>query len=188
MRLYSRWGTNDPREPHITEYGTDRTMQKHPKDSPAQSRNTFPDDVFMWCGSTPKRGEGGETRDRLEMWRAYGDNGRGVALTAWWDVQELEFEQLEIIEVKYATDLSSIHADINQLMEQQSDPTKSRSEREEIRKRRMRLDAGHKDHDYESEQEVRLVYFLGDESGSVHGQNFRFEASSGRLRSYMRDL
>ena len=111
MRLYSRWGTNDPREPHIVEYGTDRTTEKHPKGPSAQSRDTFPDDVFMWCGSTPQLDEDGETTDRLEMWRAYGDNGHGVALTTWWNSQELEFEGLEIVEVKYLKDLSNVHAD-----------------------------------------------------------------------------
>ena len=73
VRLYSRWGTNDPREPRTAESGTDLTLRKHPKSGPAQSRMTFPDEVFMCCGSTPQRGDEGETTDRLEMWRAYGE-------------------------------------------------------------------------------------------------------------------
>ena len=106
-------------------------------------------------------------------------------MTTWWNVKELKVEGLEILKVVYLPELSTVHAKIDQLMEQQRDLAKDMSSRENIRMERMRLEALHKHRDYESEQEVRLVYFLGDESGSVHRHNFRFEASGGRLRSFI---
>ena len=70
VRLHSRWGTNDSHEPHVAAYGKDVTTEKHPTAATPRSRNTFPDDVFMWCGSTPQSEEQGELPNRLEMWRA----------------------------------------------------------------------------------------------------------------------
>ena len=108
-----------------------------------------------------------------------------MALTTWWDVGRLEEEGLEILKVEYLDDLSSMKSDLVTLIAEQGDQTKTRNEREEKREARAKLEARHKHCDYASEKEVRLVYFLGDESGSVIGSNFRFEASGGRLRSYI---
>ena len=188
VRLYSRSGMNDPREQQIAEFGTDITNKKHPKGPGTRLRSAFPDDVFMWCGSKPQTGKMGETTNRLEMWRAYGDDGRGVALTAWWNVNQLKREGLEILEVEYASDLDSVTEEIKRLLDLQRDEQKSRSERENIRMKRMRLEACHKHCDYKSEKEVRLVCFLGDESGAVRKAGLKeihLEATSGRLRTYI---
>ena len=43
--------------------------------------------------------------------------------------------------------------------------------------------------DYETEQEVRLVCFLGDESGAVRRpgrKEIHFDSASGRLRTYIK--
>ena len=188
VRLYSRSGTNDPHEQKMAEAGTDVTKEKHPKGATAKSRNTFPDDVFMWCGSRPQVGEYGEATNRLEMWRAYGDDGRGVAFTTWWDIEKLKEEKLEIIEVKYLKNLNSIIKKMDILLNKQIDNNKDRMERQEIRMQRMKLGACHKHRDYKSEQEVRLVCFLGDESGAVRKggrDEIHLEAPSGRLRTYI---
>ena len=188
VRLYSRSGTNDPREQQIAEFGTDITNKKHPKGPGARFRSAFPDEVFMWCGSKPQTGKMGEMANRLEMWRAYGDDGRGVALTTWWDENQLKREGLEILEVEYAPDLKSVTEEIKRLIELQGDDKKSRSERENIRVKRMKLGACHKHCDYKSEEEVRLVCFLGDESGAVRKPGLKeihLDATSGRLRTYI---
>ena len=184
VRLYSRWGTNDPLDQKMAASGTDTTEKKHSKGAQRRFRITFPDDVFMLCGSKPQTGDKGEATDRLEMWRAYGDNGRGVALTTWWDVAQLETDRLEIVEVKYQTDMSSVTEEMDELIAAQKDQGKSSGEREKIRRKRMTLGASNKLRDYESEQEVRLVYFQGDESGAV-GQELNIEAPNGRLRTYI---
>ena len=188
VRLYSRSGTNDPREQQMAEFGADITSEKHPKGQEAGFRSTFPDDVFMMCGSKPRVGDKGEATNRLEMWRAYGDDGRGVALTAWWDPKQITGEGLEIVEVQYTSDLESITAKMERLLDLQRDDSKSRSEREELRMKRMKLGACHKHSDYESEEEVRLVCFLGDESGAVRKagvKEIHLDATSGRLRTYI---
>ena len=179
---------NDPSEQRMAEYGADTTQQKHRKGAEPTFRSTFPDDVFMWCGSRPQPGEKGEATDRLEMWRAYGDNGRGVALTTWWDIERLKTENLEILEVEYVPDLDPTKRKIKRLLGDHKDKSKSRAKRDQIRIKRMRIGACRKHSDYESEQEVRLVRFLGDESGTVHGSGpdeIHFEATSGRLRTYI---
>ena len=184
LRLYSRLGTNDPHEHKMADHGADKTEEKRPKNGTPKFRISFPDDVFMWCGSKPQTGEDGEIPNRLEMWRAYGDDGRGVAFTTWWNVRQLELEGLEIVEVEYLADLSSLKEDMDKLIDKQGDGTRNRREREEIRRKRMMLGASHKLCDYESEREVRLVYCRGDESGSVR-QQIHFEVPDGRLRSYI---
>ena len=184
VRLYSRSGTNDPREQRMAGYGTDTTKQKYPKEPQAKFRSTFPDDVFMWCGSKPLTGENGEAVDRLEMWRAYGDDGRGVALTTWWNVENIRMGGLDIVEINYLPDLSEIRSEMRKLLEEQGDLSKSRSDREKIRMKRMKLGACHKHLDYKSEEEVRMVCFLGDESAAVR-RDIRLEATSGRLRTYI---
>ena len=188
IRLYSRSGTNDPHEQVMAEYGTDLTKQKHSGKATPKFRSTIPDDVFMWCGSKPQKGEKGEETNRLEMWRAYGDDGRGVALTTWWNDEQLKMEGLKIISIEYVPDLESIKSEMKELLDRQKDSRKSRSERDETRIRRLELGARHKHHDYESEQEVRLVCFLGDESGAVRKtgpKEIHFEAPNGRLRTYI---
>ena len=196
IRLYGRSGMNDPREQEISEFGTDITREKHPKGSEPQSRETFPDDVFMLCGSRPQIGEKpqvgetGEETNRLEMWRAYGDDGRGVALTTWWDPHQLKNEGLEIIKVEYLSDLGleDVDSQRKRLFGLQRDESKDRYEREKLRMERMNLEVSYKHCDYESEKEIRLVCFLGDESGSVRGagrKEIHLEVMNGRLRTYI---
>ena len=190
IRLYGRSGMNDPREQRISEFGTDITSEKHPKGSEPQSRKTFPDDVFMLCGSKPQIGETGEATNRLEMWRAYGDDGRGIALTTWWNTQQLKNEGLEIVEVEYASgsDLESIDQRIKSLLDSQRDESRDRNKREKLRMDRMKLGVGYKPCDYKSEEEVRLVCFLGDESGAVRKagrKEIHLEVTKGRLRTYI---
>ena len=188
IRMYSRPGTNDPHEQVMAEYGTDITEKKHSIGASPQFRNTIPDEVFMWCGSKPRTGEKDETTNRLEMWRAYGDDGQGVALTTWWNDAQLKTEGLEIISIKYMSNLEKIKSDMKKLLSEQRDQEKNRNEREEIRIKRMRLGACHKHDDYQGEQEVRLVCFLGDESGAMRRpgpKEIHFEAPNGRLRTYI---
>ena len=188
LRLYSRWGTNDPHEQRMAAYGMDRTDQKHPQGATPQSRHAFPDDVFMLCGSKPQGGEKGEATDRLEMWRAYGDDGRGVAFTLWWNVERLREENLEIMEVKYISDMNEITRKAKRLYRNQIDRRRKPHKRDEIRMQRMRLEAGHKHLDYKAENEVRLVRFLGDKTGETRGSGpdeMHLDAASGRLRTYI---
>ena len=115
----------------------------------------------MWCGSKPQAGTEGEAADRLEMWRAYGDDGKGVALTLWWDNDEVRKEGLEIIEVDYLSkdEFETTSKKIKDLYEEQRDEDRDREEREEIRRKRMRLGALHKLKDYEGEQEFAWSVF-----------------------------
>lgn len=187
LRLYSRWGTNDPLEQKLANSDFDIVRSKNKSE---QYRIVFPDDVYMLCGSKPQNGISGETTDRLEMWRAYGDDGRGVALTTWWNDRELGSEGLEIIEIEYFSegDFGKRTAEIQRLYEEQKDQTKSRTVLEDIRRRRMSMVAGYKLKDYENEQEIRLVCFLGDESGAVRcagRKELHFDSASGRLRTYI---
>ena len=48
----------------------------------------------------------------------------------------------------------------------------------------MRLEVGCKSLDYESEQEVRIVYYAGDQSNVVP-EILNFSAASGRLRAHV---
>ena len=186
VRLYSRSGTNDPLEQEMAKYDKDITPERRPKGSTKKFRRTFPDDVFMLCGSKPQ--DAGEATNRLEMWRAYGDDGRGVALTTWWNGEQLHAEGLEILEVKYVTDFKDVKSKISALLDSQADQNESRREREKRRRQRMTLAARYKLRDYESEEEVRLVRFLGDKSGAVRaaGRNeIHLDATTGRLRMYI---
>ena len=48
----------------------------------------------------------------------------------------------------------------------------------------MELEVGYKGADYESENEIRIVYYAGDQSGVVP-PILQFSAESGRLRAYV---
>ena len=185
FRLYSRSGMNDPMEQAISEYGSDTTVNR----GDTKQRNTVPDDSFLMCGTIPQTGEKGEAVNRLDMWRAYGDDGKGVAITTWWDSERIKtIEGLEIIEVNYDSDIDHMKRCVDSLLKEQADPSKSQSERDRIRKQRLRLEVGHKHRDYESENEVRLVYFLGDASGELlghRGKEMQLDASNGRLRAFI---
>lgn len=189
LRLYSRSGMNDPAEQAVAEYGSDVTASKRVSKSGEKQRNTVPDDTFLMCGTVPQTGDKGEAVNRLDMWRAYGDDGKGVAITTWWDTAWLQrVDGLEIIQVKYTANIDDIKLEAESLLQIQADQDKSRSEREKIRKRRMRLEIEHKHTDYESEREVRLACFLGDESGAVlgaRGKEIRLDATNGRLRTFI---
>ena len=189
LRLYSRSGMNDPMEQKISEYGSDVTVSKRSTDSDTKQRNTVPDDAFLMCGTAPQTGKKGEALNRLDMWRVYGDNGKGVAITTWWDSERIkEIEGLEIIEVDYDSNLDHIKCCVNKLLKDQTESSKSQSERDSIRKQRLRLEIGHKHKDYKSENEVRLACFLGDESGAVlgsMGKEIHLDATSGRLRTFI---
>ena len=168
----------------MSEYGTDVKANR----SDTQRRNTVPDDSFLMCGAIPQIGAKGEAVNRLDMWRAYGDDGKGVAITTWWDSERIKFEGLEIIKVDYDSDLDKIKRRVKKMLKDQADPRKSQSERDRIRKQRLRLEIGHKHKDYKSENEVRLVYFLGDESGALlqsKGKEIHVDATNGRLRTFV---
>ena len=184
VRLYSLAGTNDPTEQLMAEYGRDKTSSRDGE----RSRGTFPDDIFILCGSEPQLGEDGEATNRLDLWRAYGDDGRGVALTTWWDPARLQAEGLEVRTVKYKPDLCAVKSRIKELIGAQGDDTKNRAQREEIRRERMILQAFCKHCDYASEKEVRLARLMGDESGVVRKegpQEIHIDVSGGRLRPYI---
>ena len=190
LRLYSRWGTNDPLEQNIANGETEIASAKHRRDGNTQFRNVFPDTTYMMCGSKPQGGSDGETIDRLELWRAYGDDGKGVAFTTWWNEEQLSREGLEIVEVDYLSkpELDENRKKIERLYGDQKEENKSRAEREKHRRARMQLEAGCKHNDYKAEQEVRLVCYLGDESGAMRrpgNKEIHLEAAKGRLRTYI---
>ena len=54
----------------------------------------------------------------------------------------------------------------------------------ELYKERMDLEVGYKVSDYESEDEIRIIYYAGDQS-SVVPRILKFSAESGRLRTYI---
>ena len=137
-------------------------------------RLVFPNDAFMHCGI--KCSHDGESlgpefqTNYLYHWRAYGDDGKGVALITLWDRNGLKSDGLEFVTVEYLQE--------SRLKERQADL--EQQSRVEWLHGLSRI----KISDYETENEVRLVRVLADESGSF-GPHVNYDASSGRLRTYV---
>ena len=177
LRLYSRYGMNDP-----TEYLHE---PRKAGDGSGRSRLVFPDTAFICCGAREIKDE---SLDRLDFWRAYGADGHGIAITTIWSKKGLVDDGLDILKVQYVTaarfeklrkQYRGLQTEIDQAV---ADKDKDRAK--ELHKQRMKLEVGYKGSDYKSEDELRIVYYAGDESGVVP-PILTFSAESGRLRAYV---
>ena len=177
LRLYSRYGMNDP-----TEYLHE---PRKAGDGSGRSRLVFPDTAFICCGA---REIEDEALDRLDHWRAYGADGHGIAITTIWSKKSLMDEGLEILKVKYVDNarFEKLRDQYRRLQEKidKAVVDKNKDRAKELHKQRMKLEVGYKGLDYKSEDEFRIVYYAGDESGVVP-PILTFSAESGRLRAYV---
>ena len=177
LRLHSRYGMNDPTEyihdPRVAGTGSGR------------SRLVFPDTAFICCGA---REIEDESLDRLDLWRAYGADGRGIAMTTIWNKKGLVDDGLDILEVEYVStarfeELRNRYRRLQTEIDQ-AVADKDRDKAKELHRQRMKLEVGYKGLDYESEKELRIVYYAGDESGVVL-PILTFSAENDRLRAYV---
>ena len=185
LRLYSRYGMNDP-----TEYLHDpRTASggigSGPGSGSSPTRLVFPDTAFIYCGAKEIEDE---SLDRLDLWRSYGANGHGIAITTTWNRKGLAEDGFDILEVKYVDDAELIknrkrYVRLQREIEK-AIAAKNDDKAAKLHKKRMRLEVGYKGADYESEDELRIVYYAGDKSGAVP-PILNFSAESGRLRAYV---
>ena len=182
LRLYSRYGMNDP-----TEYLHDPRIAggSQPLNESNRNRLVFPDSAFVYCGS---RETEDETLDRLDLWRAYGADGNGIAMTTIWSRKGLAEDGFDVLNVKYVTaadfaDLKHRYEKIQTAIDE-AIQDKHTDKAKELHKKRMKLEVGYKNSDYESEDEKRIVYYAGDQS-SVVPNILNFSAESGRLRAYI---
>ena len=129
-----------------------------------------------------------EALDRLDSWRAYGADGKGIAITTLWSKKGLGNDGLDILDVKYASteELAENKNRCAMLQTEIDSATKANhtEKAEALHKERMVLEVGHKVSDYKAENEIRIVYYAGDQS-SVVPLNLTFSADSGRLRAYI---
>ena len=186
LRLYSRYGMNDPTEhQHEPREIFGGTGLGHEAEGVTRSRLVFPDTAFIYCGSSAVRDE---SLDRLDLWRAYGVNGHGIAITTIWNIAGLAEDGLDFLKVEYVE-----NAKLKELKDQsadlQSEIDKAIEERNlghanELRRERMKLEVGYKGFDYKSEDEIRIVYYAGDKS-SVVPPILHFTAETGRLQAYI---
>ena len=126
LRLYSRYGMNDP-----TEYLHDpRTagggIGSQREDGSSRTRLVFPDTAFIYCGA---REIDDEALDRLDLWRAYGANGHGIAITTIWSKKGLADDGFDILNVKYVT-VDQLDGLKNQYAELQTEIDKAIEDRE----------------------------------------------------------
>ena len=177
LRLYSRYGMNDPSE-YLHE-------PRRAGDGSGRSRLVFPDSAFIYCGA---REIEDEALDRLDHWRAYGANGHGIAITTIWSKKGLTADGFDVLEVKYATndELDELKERYERLQREidKAMADGNLDEAGKLRRKRMELEVGYKGADYESEDELRIVYYAGDKSGVVP-RILTFSAESGRLRAYV---
>ena len=177
LRLYSRYGMNDP-----TEYLHE---PRKAGDGSGRSRLVFPDTAFICCGA---REIENEALDRLDLWRAYGADGHGIAITTIWSKKSLADDGLDILKVEYVTtarfEKLKIQYEELQVQIDKAVVDKDKDRAKELHKQRMKLEVGYKGSDYKSEDEFRIVYYAGDESGVVP-PILTFSAESGRLRAYV---
>ena len=115
-------------------------------------------------------------------------DGHGIAITTIWSKKGLADDGLDILEVKYFT-VAEFEELKNQYEEIQTEIDKAIDDNDNDRaralhKKRMNLEVGYKGSDYKSEDEIRIVYYAGDESGVVP-PILNFSAESGRLRAYV---
>ena len=177
LRLYSRYGMNDP-----TEYLHE---PRKAGDGSGRSRLVFPDTAFIYCGA---KEIDDEALDRLDLWRAYGADGHGIAITTIWSRKGLADDGFDILKVKYVT-TDRFEKLKDQYEELQTEIEKAIAAKEDDKARklhikRMELEVGYKGADYKSEDELRIVYYAGDKSGVVP-PILTFSAESGRLRAYV---
>ena len=185
LRLYSRYGMDDP-----TEYLHDPRkaaggIGSQREDGSSRSRLVFPDTAFIFCGS---REIENEALDRLDSWRAYGADGKGIAITTTWSKIGLTEDGLDILNVKYVP-TAQLDELKNQYEKLQTEIDKAIADKNDnktrdLHKKRMELEVGYKGADYKSENEIRIVYYAGDQSGVVP-PILKFSAESGRLRAYV---
>lgn len=149
------------------------------------SRLVFPDTAFIYSGSEEIENE---ALDRLDLWRAYGANGNGIAITTIWSKKGLAEDGFDILKVKYVrTDefsgLKNEYENLQKKIDEAIDE-KNTDKTKELHKKRMKLEVGYKVSDYESEKEIRIVYYAGDKSGVVP-PILDFSVENGRLRAYI---
>ena len=129
-----------------------------------------------------------EALDRLDLWRAYGANGHGIAITTTWSKKGLADDGFDVLEVKYVDDAElAKHRRRYVRLQRQIEKAIAAKEGDKaarFHKKRMNLEVGFKGTDYESEGELRIVYYAGDKSGDV-SQILNFSAEGGRLRAYV---
>ena len=185
LRLYSRYGMNDPTEYIHTPREVDSRRVDNRENGTRRTRLVFPDTAFVFCGSREAKSE---DLDRLDLWRAYGSNGNGIAITTIWSRTGLTNDKLDIVPVKYVPnhrfaelkeENEKIQMDIDRAIE-----ARNTAKAKELHQRRMVLEVGYKGSDYKSEDEVRIVYYAGDKSNEVP-RSLVFTAESGRLRAYV---
>ena len=97
LRLYSRYGMNDPTEHLHDPRKAGGGIGRQREGGSRPSRLVFPDTAFIYCGS---RETENEDLDRLDLWRAYGANGQGIAITTIWSKKGLAEDGLGILKVK----------------------------------------------------------------------------------------
>ena len=129
-----------------------------------------------------------ESLDRLDFWRSYGANGHGIAITTTWSRRGLAADGLDLLEVKYVDD-EELAKNRRRYVRLQREIEKAIAAKNNIKaaklhKKRVTLEVGYKGADYESEDELRIVYYAGDKSGAVPPV-LNFSAESGRLRAYV---
>ena len=185
LRLYSRYGMNDPTEYLHDPRKAGGGIGSQREDGLSHSRLVFPDTAFIYCGSREIKNE---ALDRLDLWRAYGADGKGIAITTIWSKKGLADDGFEILNVKYKTtaqldklknQYEKLQTEINKAIEE-----KNKDKAEELHKKRMAREVGYKGSDYKSEDELRIVFYAGDKSGEVP-PILHFSAESGRLRAYV---
>ena len=137
LRLYSRYGMNDP-----TEYLHE---PRKAGDGSSRSRLVFPDTAFIYCGA---REIEDEALDRLDLWRAYGADGHGIAITTIWSKKGLADDGLDILKIKYVTtprfeklknEYEKLQTEIDKAI-----VDKDRDRTKELHKKRMNLEVGYK--------------------------------------------
>ena len=185
LRLYSRYGMNDPTEHLHAPRTASGGIGSRRGGGASRTRLVFPDTTFIYCGA---REIEDESLDRLDHWRAYGANGHGIAITTTWSKKGLADDGFDVLEVKYVDDaeLAKNRKRYVRLQREidKSIAAKKYSRAEKLHKKRMSLEVGYKGADYESEDELRIVYYAGDKSGVVP-RILTFSAESGRLRAYV---
>ena len=185
LRLYSRYGMNDPTEYLHDPRKTDGGIGRQREDGSSPSRLVFPDTAFIYCGSREIKNE---ALDRLDSWRAYGADGKGIAITTIWSKKGLAEDCLDILQVKYVStaQLAKHKSQYEKLQTEIDNAIKDKhtDKAKELHKKRMDLEVGYKVSDYKSEKEIRIVYYAGDQS-SVVPPILTFSAESDRLCAYV---
>lgn len=148
LRLYSRYGMNDPTEclhdPRLAGVGNNSRR----KDGSGHGRLVFPDTAFIYCGSKATEQE---ELNRLDLWRAYGVDGKGIAITTIWSRKGLADDGFDILRVKYK-ETAQLDELKNRYDKLQSEISKAieennKNKAEELHKKRMVLEVGYKNSD-----------------------------------------